>query len=76
MQQGRKKWCCSTFILIREYFGACFVCVELEDSDNKVECVWLGIRGKANQTDMLVGGCYRPYNQDKLYSKWLADVSK
>lgn len=39
----------------RECFRACFDCVELEDSDNKVECVWLGSRGKANQADVLVG---------------------
>lgn len=57
---------------IREYFD----CVELEDSDNKVECVWVGIRGKANQAGIPVEVCYRPHNQDKLFYKWLTDVSQ
>lgn len=63
---------------IREYFD----CVELEDSDNNVECVWcvwVGIRGKANQAGIPVEVCYRRtviHNQDKLFYKWLTDVSQ
>ncbi|KAJ7424185.1 hypothetical protein BTVI_07574 [Pitangus sulphuratus] len=51
--------------------------VELEVSNNKVECLWIKIRGKA---DILVGVCYRPPSQDdeggELFYRQLADVSK
>ncbi|KAJ7420701.1 hypothetical protein WISP_47391 [Willisornis vidua] len=33
-------------------------------SNNKVECLWTRIGGKANKSDTLVGFCYRPPNQD------------
>ncbi|KAJ7424077.1 hypothetical protein BTVI_07735 [Pitangus sulphuratus] len=37
---------------------------ELEVSNDKVECLWIKIRGKAIKADILVGVCYRPLNQD------------
>ncbi|KAJ7425696.1 mitochondrial fission process protein 1 [Pitangus sulphuratus] len=54
--------------------------VELEVTNDKVECLWTRIRGKANKADILMGVCYRPSNQDdegdELFYKQLADVSK
>ncbi|KAJ7408586.1 hypothetical protein WISP_119733 [Willisornis vidua] len=54
--------------------------VELEISNDKVECLWTRIKGKANKADILVGVCYRPPNQDdegdELFYKQLVDVSK
>ncbi|KAJ7398449.1 Cyclin-H [Pitangus sulphuratus] len=54
--------------------------VELEVSNNKVECLWIRIKGKANKADILVGVCYRPPNHDdegdELSYKQLVDVSK
>jgi len=37
----------------------CFDCIELNDCD-KVECLWVKMRGKANKADILLGVCYRP----------------
>ncbi|KAJ7398094.1 mitochondrial fission process protein 1 [Pitangus sulphuratus] len=54
--------------------------VELEVSDNMVECLWVRIRGKANKADILMGVCYRPSDQDEevddLFYKQLVDVSR
>ncbi|KAJ7419991.1 hypothetical protein BTVI_23322 [Pitangus sulphuratus] len=49
--------------------------VELEVSDNKVECLWVRIRGKANKADILVGVCYRPPNQDKEVDELFCQMS-
>ncbi|KAJ7400797.1 mitochondrial fission process protein 1 [Pitangus sulphuratus] len=38
--------------------------VELEISNDKVECLWIIIKGNANKADILVRVCYRPSNQD------------
>ena len=62
------------------YVRECFDCLELNDGNDKVECLWVRIRGKANKADILVGVCYRPPNQDEetdevLY-KQLAEVSQ
>jgi len=58
----------------------CFDCIELEDCDDKVECLWVKMRGKANKADILVGVCYRPPNQDEeadeVFYKRLAEVSQ
>jgi len=43
----------------------CFSCIELNDYDDKVECLWVKMRGKANKADILLGVCYRPPNQDE-----------
>ncbi|KAJ7411919.1 hypothetical protein BTVI_48147 [Pitangus sulphuratus] len=54
--------------------------IELEVSDDKVECLWVKIRGKANKADILVGICYRSSNKDEevyeLFYKQLVDVSR
>jgi len=41
------------------YVRDCFDCIELDDSDDKVECLWLKMRGKSNKADILLGVCYR-----------------
>ncbi|KAK4820811.1 LOW QUALITY PROTEIN: hypothetical protein QYF61_007205 [Mycteria americana] len=71
-RQGRRGggWLC--------LLGECFHCVELSDYDNKVECLWVRMRGKANKADILLGVCYRPPNQDEeideAFYKQLAGV--
>ena len=47
------------------YVRECFDCLELNDGDDKVECVWVRISGKANKADTMVGVCYRPPNNDE-----------
>jgi len=32
---------------------------------NRVECLWVRIRGNANKADIMVGVCYRPPNRDE-----------
>lgn len=63
------------FLYVKEYF----VCIELEDRDNKVECLCMSIKEKAGRAGILLGVCSRPPNQDEavdeLCYKWLADVS-
>ncbi|KAJ7425574.1 hypothetical protein BTVI_02487 [Pitangus sulphuratus] len=46
------------------YFGESLDSVELKVSNNKVECLWIRIRGKANKAGILVAICYRLPNQD------------
>ena len=36
------------------YVRECFDCLELNDGDNRVECLWVRIRGKANKADIMV----------------------
>ncbi|PKU46160.1 rna-directed dna polymerase from mobile element jockey-like [Limosa lapponica baueri] len=53
---------------------------ELDSCDDKDECLWIRMKGKANKGDFVLGFCYRPPNQDEeadevLY-KWLAEVSQ
>ena len=43
----------------------CFDVTELMDGDDKVESLWVKIRGRADKADILVGVCYRPPNQDE-----------
>jgi len=45
------------------YVRDCFDCIELNDCDDKVECLGVKMRGKANKADILLGVCYRPPNQ-------------
>ncbi|KAJ7410343.1 hypothetical protein WISP_109099 [Willisornis vidua] len=63
-------------LYVREFLDS----VELEVINNKVECLWTRIRGKANKADILVGVSYRPPNQDdegsEQFYKHLADVSR
>ncbi|GAB0209002.1 hypothetical protein GRJ2_003365900 [Grus japonensis] len=62
------------------YVKECFDCLELNDGDNRVECLWVRISGKANKADIMVGVCYRPLNQDeeadKIFYKQLGEVSQ
>lgn len=55
-----------------------FDCLELDEGDDRVECLGLRIRGKA-KADTLVGVCYRTLNQveeaDELVYKNWGDVS-
>jgi len=57
----------------------CFDCIELNDYDDKVECLWVKTRGRANKADILLRVCYRPPNQDEevdeAFYKQLAEVS-
>jgi len=52
----------------------------IDDCDDKVEYVWVKMRGKAKQADILLGVCYRPPNQDEeadeVFYKRLAEVSQ
>jgi len=62
------------------YVRDCFDCIELNNCDDKVECLWVKMRGKAKQADILLGVCYRPPNQDEevdeVFHKRLAEVSQ
>lgn len=42
-----------------------FDCLEPNDGADRVECLWIRIRGKANKADILMELCYRPTNQDQ-----------
>ncbi|KAK4827481.1 hypothetical protein QYF61_018781 [Mycteria americana] len=42
---------------------------ELSDYDDKVKCLRVRMRGKANKADILLGVCYRPPNQDEEAGK-------
>ncbi|KAK4813674.1 LOW QUALITY PROTEIN: hypothetical protein QYF61_017641 [Mycteria americana] len=54
--------------------------LELNDGDDRVECLWVRMRGKANKADIVVGVCYRPPNQDdeaeKIFYKQLGEASR
>ncbi|GAB0205541.1 hypothetical protein GRJ2_003019700 [Grus japonensis] len=60
------------------YVRDCFDCIELSDWDDKVECLWVRMRGRAHKA--LLGVCYRPPNQDEevdeAFYKRLAEVSQ
>ncbi|PKU43055.1 rna-directed dna polymerase from mobile element jockey- hypothetical protein [Limosa lapponica baueri] len=62
------------------YIRECFDCIELDTSDDKVECLWIKMKGKANKGDFVLGVCYRPPNQDEeadeVFYKRLAEVSQ
>ena len=47
------------------YVRDCFNCIELDDCDDKVKCLWVKMRGKAKKADILLGVSYRPPNQDE-----------
>ncbi|GAB0204011.1 hypothetical protein GRJ2_002866700 [Grus japonensis] len=53
---------------------------ELDDGDDRVECLWVRIRGKASKADILLGVCYKPPNQDEetdeIFYKQLGEVSQ
>ncbi|KAK4818853.1 hypothetical protein QYF61_020072 [Mycteria americana] len=62
------------------YIRECLDSLELDDGDDRVECLWVRIRGKANKADTVVGVCYRPPNQDEetdeLFCKQLGEASR
>ncbi|KAK4817118.1 hypothetical protein QYF61_027981 [Mycteria americana] len=62
------------------YIRECLDSLELDDGDDRVECLWVRIRGKANKADIVVGVCYRPPNQDEetdeLFYKQLGEASR
>ncbi|KAK4820693.1 hypothetical protein QYF61_003613 [Mycteria americana] len=62
------------------YVRECLDCLELNDGDDRVECLWVRIRGKANKADVVVRVCYRPPNQeeetDELFYKQLGEASR
>ena len=47
------------------YVKECFEVTELMTGDDKVESLWVKIRGRTDKADILVGVYYRPLNQDK-----------
>ncbi|GAB0180519.1 hypothetical protein GRJ2_000517200 [Grus japonensis] len=53
--------------------------LELNDGDDRVECLWVRIRGKANKADIMLGVCYRLPSQDEeadeIFYKQLGEVS-
>jgi len=61
------------------YVRDCFDCVELNDCDDEVDCLWVKMRGKATKADILLGVCYRPPNQHagvgEVFCRRLAEVS-
>ena len=58
-RQGRRA--SDVAFYVREYFDV----VELSAGDDKVESLWVSIRGRASKADILMGFCYRPPNQNK-----------
>ena len=62
------------------YVRESFDCTEVHDSDDKVECLWVRMRGKDNKVDIMLGVCYRPPNEveetDESFYKQLAVVSE
>ena len=54
--------------------------MEINDGNNRVETLWVRIKTNANKTDIIVGVCYRPPNQDeevvKTLYKQLSEVSR
>jgi len=65
---------------VAQYVRDCFDFIALDDCDDKVECLWVKMRGKANKADILLGVCYRPPNQDEeadeVFYQSLAEVSQ
>ena len=58
-RQGRRDG--GVALCVRE----CFDVVGLGAGNDKVESLWVRIRGRANKMDILVGVCYRPPSEDE-----------
>ena len=73
-RQGERSGCIALYVRKR------FDCLELDDGDDRVECLWVRSRGKANKADIMVGVCYRTPNwdeeADKILYKHLGGVSQ
>ena len=56
-----------------------FDCLDLDDGDSRVECLWIKITGKTNKSDIMVGCYYRSPNWDEesaeIFYKQLGEVS-
>ena len=65
--------------MVALYVRECFDCLEINDGDDRVGCLWVRIRERANKADILVGVCYRLPNQDEetdeTFNKKLGAVS-
>ena len=48
-------------LYIKEAFGA----MGIESNGDKVKCLWVPIKGKANKADILLGVCYHPPKQEE-----------
>ena len=46
-------------------------CLEINVGDYRVESLWVRIKEKANKTNIIMGVCYRPPNQDEAVDKIL-----
>ena len=55
-------------------------CFDVTAGDDKVESLWVKIRGRADKADILMGICYRPLNQDEetneVFYKQLAEAAR
>ncbi|PKU42731.1 adaptin ear-binding coat-associated protein 1 [Limosa lapponica baueri] len=62
------------------YVRDIFECLELTNGNDRVECLWVKIKGKANKADIMVGVYYRPPNQDveinEIFYHQLAKLSQ
>lgn len=48
---------------VAQYFRECLGCVELNSGNDRAECAWVRISGKANKACVTVGVSCRPPNQ-------------
>ncbi|PKU47277.1 adaptin ear-binding coat-associated protein 1 [Limosa lapponica baueri] len=71
-RQGRRGGGVALYVRVR------FECLELNNVNDSVECLWVRIKEKANKTDIMVGVSYRLPNQDveadEILCKQLAEV--
>ena len=62
------------------YVKECFEVTELMTGDDKVESLWVKIRGRTDKADILVGVCYRLPNQDEetdeVFYEQLAEAAR
>ena len=62
------------------YVRKCFHCLQLKNGDDRVERLWVRIKGKANEADVIVGVCCRLPNQDEevneIFYKQLGEFSQ
>lgn len=49
LKSAKERLGIGVFLYVRE----CFVCLELKNSDNKAECLWMSIKGEAGKADIL-----------------------
>lgn len=68
------------YVTVALYVTECCDFLQLSDSDDRFECLWVRIRRKARKADSMVGFCYRPLNQDeeegKILCKQLGEISQ